>query len=311
MPKPQHVHEIYVKASPERVWSALTDPELTKHYYDGWLVGSSWEVGAPYEYRSDHGKVIAGEIVELERPRRLVMAFTFLADAEAAVEAPSRVTWEIEPIGDLCRLSLTHSDFGGLSKTWALTQTSWNRILSGLKTLLETGEPLGEVPDQASEVSAVDLDAEWHRSLGVDANMEVWDLLGRTDRTSDEDEAMVRAAYASAYHWARAARRTAANEARGEWMISHVHAILGQADMAQHNAMRCMAVVEAHGLVDFDLAYAHEALARAAACAGDRDEAARRLVAARAVSIADDEDRKILQDDIEAGPWFGVEGPSA
>jgi uncharacterized protein YndB with AHSA1/START domain len=309
MPKPLHVHEIYIKASPERLWTALTDPELSRQYFDGAAVVSSWEVGAPYEYTSDQGPRVRGEIVELDAPRRLVMTFSLLGDPEAAAEAPSRVTWEIEPAGDdSCRLTLTHSDFGGLSKTWAITEPMWSPIVSGLKTLVETGAPLGAVMPATVDVSAVDLDAEWHRSLGIDSHHEVWGLLGRTDRTADDDEAMVRAAYASAYHWARAARRTEANESRGEWMISHVHAVLGRAEMAQHHAERSMAVVQAAGLVDFDLGYAHEALARAAACAGRRADAHRHLAAAQAVPIDDEEDRKIFLADLEAGPWFGL-GP--
>ncbi len=234
------------------------------------------------------------------------MTFTMAYDSEAAAEAPSRVTWEIEPVGEVCRLTMTHSDFGGLSKTWANALTGWPPIVSGLKTLLETGQPLGDVPDDRAEGTAVDLDAEWHRSLGVDTNQEVWGLLSRDGRTPEDDEAMVRAAYASAYHWARAAQRLPANEARAEWMISHVHAVLGRADMAGHHAQRSMAAVTAAGLTDFDLGYAHEALARAAACAGDLDEASRQRAAAAAVPIADDEDRKIFVGDLEAGPWFGL-----
>ena len=131
------------------------------------------------------------------------------------------------------------------------------------------------------------LDAEWHRSLGIDTNQEVWTLLGKADRTPAEDEAMVCTAYASAYHWSRAARRTEAHEARGEWMISHVHVVVGQAAMAQHHAQRCMAVVQAAGLEDFDLAYAHEALARAAAAQGDSRNPSEHRAAAAAVPIAD------------------------
>jgi uncharacterized protein YndB with AHSA1/START domain len=312
MPKPQHIHEIYIKTTPERLWAALTDPELTRMYFDDCAISSSLEVGAPYEYASPEGARVWGEIAEAEPPRRLVMTFNLVDDADAATEAPSRVTWEIEPAeggAGACRLTLTHSDFGGLSKTWALTAAMWSPIVSGLKTLLETGAPLGVVRGERRDVEAVDVDAEWHRSLGVDTNLEVWGLLGRTDRTPDDDEAMVRAAYASAHHWARAARRTAANESRGEWMISHVHAVLGRAEMAQHHAERSMAVVEAAGLEDFDLGYAHEALARAAACAGRRADAHRHLAAARAVPIADDEDRKIFEADLDASPWFGLGDP--
>src|SRR5262245_41949326 len=200
------------------------------------------------------------------------MTFSLAGDAEAAAETPSLVTWEIAPVGDVCRLTLVHCNFGGPSKTWAVTLTRWTPIVSGLKTLLETGAPLGPVVDDRREPVALDVHAEWHRDLGVETNHEVWRLL-ETGRTPDEDETMVWAAYASAYHWARAARRTAANDARAEWMISHVHAVLGRADVAQHHAARCLAVVESNGLEDFDRAYAHEALARAAATAGRVDEA--------------------------------------
>ena len=151
-----------------------------------------------------------------------------------------------------------------------------------------------------------ELDAEAHRDLGVASNQEVWRLMATLDRTPDDDEAMVRAAYASAYHWARAARRTPAKDARAEWMISHVHAVLGRADMAQHHADRCLAVVEAHDLQDFDRAYAHEALARAAAAAGRGEEAGRQRELAAAVPIADEEDRKIFTEDLAAGPWYGT-----
>jgi len=250
-----------------------------------------------------------GEILESERPRRLVMTFTMAYDPEAAAEPPSRVTWEIEPLGDVCRLKVTHADFGGLSKTWANARDGWPPLLSGLKTLLETGAPLGPVGADGEPAVAADLEGEWHRELGVDANMEVWALLGRTDRTAEDDEVMVRAAYASTYHWSRAARRTVANEARGEWLLSHVHAVLGRADLARHHAERSLTAVSAPGdgsVADFDLAYAHEAKARAAACAGRLDEAARERAAAAAVSIADEEDRKIFVADLEAEPWYGL-----
>ncbi|HEY8092307.1 MAG TPA: SRPBCC family protein [Acidimicrobiales bacterium] len=316
MAKPQHVHEIYIRTTPERLWEALTDPELTSTYYYGCAVESTWEAGAVYRYVGEMGPAITGEIVEVEPPRRLVMTFTMSYDPEASAEPPSTVTWEITPVGDeLCRLTLTHSDFGGRSKTWVITLTGWTPIISGLKTILETGQAMGPVPASAfpedgAEAAAVDLDAEWHRSLGIDTNQEVWTLLGKADRTPAEDETMVCTAYASAYHWSRAARRTEAHAARGEWMISHVHVVVGQAAMAQHHAQRCMAVVEAAGLEDFDLAYAHEAMARAAAARGRPEESHQHRAAAAAVPIADGEDRKIFDDDLAAEPWFGVVLPT-
>jgi uncharacterized protein YndB with AHSA1/START domain len=310
MPKPQHVHEIYIRTTPERLWEALTDPAMTATYYYGCAVESTWEVGAAYRYARELGPAVTGEIVEVDPPRRLVTTFTIAYDPEAAAEPPSRVTWEIAPVGEgLCRLTLTHSDFGGLSKTWAITLNGWAPIISGLKTILETGQPMGPVPDEGAATTAVDTDAEWHRGLGIDTNQEVWALLGKADRTPAEDEDMVRTAYASAYHWARAARRTEANETRGEWMISHVQVVVGQAAMAQHHAERCMAVVQAAGLEDFDLGYAHEALARAAAAQGRVEEAERHRAAAAEVPIADEEDRKIFVDDLAAEPWFGLAPP--
>jgi uncharacterized protein YndB with AHSA1/START domain len=133
MPKPQHIHEVYIRTSPERLWQALTDPELTRGYYYGCAVGSTWEPGAAYAYVGEMGSAITGEILEADPPRRLVMTFTMAYDPEAAAERPSRVTWEITPVGDLCRLTVVHSDFGGLSKTWATTLTGWTPILSGLR----------------------------------------------------------------------------------------------------------------------------------------------------------------------------------
>ena len=90
------------------------------------------------------------------------------------------------------------------------------------------------------------------------------------------------------------------------WLVSRAHAVLGQGDAALHHADRSAAVVAAAGLADFDLAYAHEARARALACLGRLDEAEAELAAARAVPIADDEDRQIVDGDLAAGPWFGL-----
>ena len=91
MPKPQHIHEVYIRTTPERLWQALTDPELTKGYYYGCAVGSTWEPGAAYAYVGEMGPAITGEILEADPPRRLVMTFTMAYDPEAAAEHPSRV----------------------------------------------------------------------------------------------------------------------------------------------------------------------------------------------------------------------------
>ncbi len=149
-----------------------------------------------------------------------------------------------------------------------------------------------------------------HRALAVAANNATWQLLA--DRTSPDqftpeevDDVLARA-YASTYHWARAADRTPANAARGAWLVSRVHAVLGNGELALHHADRCQAIVADAQLDDFDLGYGHEARARALACLGRLDEARAERDLAVAVPIADDEDREIYEADLVAEPWFGL-----
>ena len=149
-----------------------------------------------------------------------------------------------------------------------------------------------------------------HRALAVAANNSTWELLAdRTspdDFTPDEVDDVLGRAYASTYHWARAADRTPANAARGAWLVSRVHAVLGNGELALHHADRCQAVVAEAQLDDFDLGYGHEARARALACLGRLDEARAERDLAVAVPIADDEDREIYEADLVAEPWFGL-----
>ena len=307
MPKPRHVHETYIRTTPERLWQALTDPDFTiKYFYDS-AVDSTWQSGAPYRFASGTGTAIEGTVLDVDPPRRLVMTFGIRFDPEAAVEEPSTVTWEITPLRDVCRLTLTHEDFGGLSRTWAIMLTGWRPVLDGLKTLLETGVPIGAIEDErARNVEPVDLTAEEHRERGIEIYNATWTYIERTDRTPEDDEAMIRSAYAAAYHWSHAARRTVENEIRGEWMLARVHTIAARPEAALHHARRCMRLTEQHGIGDFDLAYAHEAMARSLALVHRNEEAAAERAAAAGMPIADDEDRKIFESDLVAGPWFAL-----
>ena len=145
-----------------------------------------------------------------------------------------------------------------------------------------------------------------HQELGRTLNGLDWQLLARTDRTADDDARMVDAAHASQYHWREAGGPPAT---RGEWLVSHVYAVLGRAEPALHHARRCLQLADGEpGVADFDHAYAAEAMARALACALDLDQAAtwhaRATVAGAA--IADDEDREIFTGDLATGPWFGL-----
>jgi len=194
-----------------------------------------------------------------------------------------------------------------------VTLTGWRPIIDGLKTLLETGEPLGPVEDDRVDdaVEPVDLTAEEHRERGIETFNATWTYIGMPERGPEDDEAMIRTAYASAYHWSHAARRLPVNDARGEWLLARVHTIARRPEGALHHAERCAAIVSANGIDGFDLAYAHEAKARADALVGRLDEARAELEAARAVTVADDEDRKILDADLADGPWFGLEAADA
>jgi uncharacterized protein YndB with AHSA1/START domain/DNA-binding transcriptional ArsR family regulator len=135
------VFEIYIKTTPERLWEAITDPELRAKYSFGVQTHSDWTPGSSYE-ASVPGVVdiAAGENVEVEPPRRLVQTFTALWSDEVKAEGTSRVTWEIEPVGTSCRLTVVHDHLpeGANAELYG----GWPMILSGLKTLLETGELL-------------------------------------------------------------------------------------------------------------------------------------------------------------------------
>ncbi len=117
---------------------------------------------------------------------------------------------------------------------------------------------------------------------------------------------MTRRAYAAAYHWQRAEGRTPANSARADWLLSRVWAVQGVGAQAMSHAERCMATCESASLADFDLAYAHEALARAHACLGRISEAKRHKEFAAQVPIADPEDKVLVDGDLASEPWFGV-----
>jgi uncharacterized protein YndB with AHSA1/START domain/DNA-binding transcriptional ArsR family regulator len=140
--QPRHVYEILIKTTPERLWRAITDPADTLLYYYGTKVQSDWKVGSKLVYLDGDQVSLDCEILEIDPPRRLVHSFTSAYDPTLATEPPSRVTWEIEKQGEVCRLRLVHDDFDGETKTYRDVEHGWPTILSSLKTLLETGVPL-------------------------------------------------------------------------------------------------------------------------------------------------------------------------
>ena len=142
----EKVYEIYIKTTPERLWQAITDPALRAKYSFGVAVISDWTPGSAYHSRttemngSPGFEIADGENLEVEPPRRLVQTFRALWSEAVTSEGYSRVTWEIEPIGDSCRLTVTHDQLrdGANAELYG----GWPMILSGLKTLLETGGKL-------------------------------------------------------------------------------------------------------------------------------------------------------------------------
>ena len=123
-----------------------------------------------------------------------------------------------------------------------------------------------------------------HRQLGVDLFNYTWTLLERDDRTPDDDDELIDAAHASAHHWRRADGVRPENRARSEWQLSRVYSVLGRTEPALYHAQRCLDHCVEHGLADWDLAFAYEALARAHKLAGDEAECARHVELARAVA---------------------------
>jgi hypothetical protein len=150
--------------------------------------------------------------------------------------------------------------------------------------------------------------AEAHGEFARQLNGEVWELLGTTDRSSVDDERMLYAAWASAYHWLRAG--TAVHHQRAEWLLSRAYTVLGDAPAAMVHARRCLELTETSPgeMAPFDLAYACEAIARASALTGDEHEATHYLELAREAGtrITNAEDRQIFEGDLNGGNWYGI-----
>ncbi|HJU36019.1 MAG TPA: SRPBCC family protein [Gaiellaceae bacterium] len=133
------VYSVFIRATPEQVWDAITKPEFTQQYF----------FGARIEVRDGRRFSVIGdtewdeEVLEADRPHRLVHQWISAYDPEMAAEEPSRLTWEIEPQdGGITKLTVVHDQLEGAPKTAAGVSGGWMFVLSGLKTLLETGKPL-------------------------------------------------------------------------------------------------------------------------------------------------------------------------
>jgi uncharacterized protein YndB with AHSA1/START domain len=139
------VYSLFVRTTPEQLWDAITKPEFTSKYFYGSVFESTWEEGSSYAgWASDRSQqYVDGTVVEASPPHKLVTTWRALYDPDTAAEPFSRVTWEIEPAGDgVTKLTVVHDELEASPKTAANVAGGWSFVLSGLKTLLETGEPL-------------------------------------------------------------------------------------------------------------------------------------------------------------------------
>jgi uncharacterized protein YndB with AHSA1/START domain/DNA-binding transcriptional ArsR family regulator len=145
-----HVFTVFVRATPERVWEAITDSALTRRYYYASTVESDWEPGSAYRYLIDGDEAIVGEVLEADPPRKLVLSFDARWDEQVAADTPSRLTWEISDAAPgVVQLTVVHDGLVAGSATAEQVPGGMPFILSGLKTLLETGEPLVGAADRA------------------------------------------------------------------------------------------------------------------------------------------------------------------
>jgi uncharacterized protein YndB with AHSA1/START domain len=132
---------IYIASTPEKVWSALTDPNITERYWGGTRIESDWCVGSKVIYRREGKVVDEHELLTCEPPLRFSHTFHPLF-GEFASETPSRVAFELVPGGSVVQLTMTHDTFPEGSKVYPACGGAWPMLLSSLKTLLETGKPL-------------------------------------------------------------------------------------------------------------------------------------------------------------------------
>lgn len=144
--KPKHVHRVAIKATPEQVWAAITDPHKTAKFWYNGAIQSEWKVGSPYAIIGPNGiRQAEGEILVLEPPHKLVMSWRLIQYEDTAKEPPSRITWEIESLADwdgVTLVTVVHDEFEQAERTAEVLEQGLPIVLSGMKTLLETGTPL-------------------------------------------------------------------------------------------------------------------------------------------------------------------------
>jgi uncharacterized protein YndB with AHSA1/START domain len=139
---PSFIYVTYIETTPEKLWEALTNSEFSKRYWFGTDVQSDWKVGSPFALVTNGTTTDVGEILAADPPRLLSYTFHHLMTEEGRKEPPTKVVFNIEPHGNLVKLTLTHEGFAAGSKLLDAVSKGWPAILSGLKTMLESGTAL-------------------------------------------------------------------------------------------------------------------------------------------------------------------------
>ena len=150
MRKPEFVYVTYIETTPEKLWQALTSSEFSKRYWFNTELKSDWKVGSPFALVMNGTTTDVGEVLEVDRPRRLSYTFHHLLSEAARKERPTKVTFNLEPHGKLVKLTPTHEDFEEGSVILDGISKGWPAIPSSLKSLLESGTALAIPPSAPS-----------------------------------------------------------------------------------------------------------------------------------------------------------------
>jgi uncharacterized protein YndB with AHSA1/START domain len=141
MSKPEFVYTTYIEATAEKLWHALTDGDFTERYWFGHRITSDWKVGSAYGFTNQGKPMVEGKVLVSDPPRRLAYTW-YNRKEEAKGEGTSRVTFDLEPRGNVVKLTVTHDELGEDGKTLRDISGGWPLVIASLKSMLETGKPL-------------------------------------------------------------------------------------------------------------------------------------------------------------------------
>ena len=166
MSEPKFVYVTYIATTPQRLWQALTDGAFTRRYWFGTTVESDWAVGSQVTFRSNGELHDSGEVLEYDPYRRLSYTWRVEFHEVFRRERPSRVTFELEPVGAEVKLTVTHDEFEPGSKVLGAVSNGWPVVLSSLKSLLETGHALAATGAERARAAREQAAASAERAAG-------------------------------------------------------------------------------------------------------------------------------------------------